>query len=86
MNNVLAKLGQNPKRSLSLFLRGFGLFFFGLIFVALGYFYHHLWQVLGIIILTIACLMAAWGYLGIFANRWYHILNKRRYGDNNKHQ
>lgn len=84
MNNVLARLGQNPKRSLSLFLIGFGLFFFGLIFVALGYFYHHLWQVLGIIILAIACLIAAWGYLGIFANRWYHILNKHSSGNNNR--
>lgn len=76
MNNLLAKLGQDPRRSLSIFLRGLGLFIIGLIFIAMGYFNHHLWQVLGIIMLAIACLIAAWGYLGIFANRWYNILNK----------
>lgn len=82
MNNLLAKLGQDPTRSLSIFLRGLGLFIIGLIFIAIGYFDHHLWQVLGIIILIVACLLAAWGYLGIFANRWYNILNKRN--SNNK--
>lgn len=82
MNNLLAKLGQDPTRSLSIFLRGLGLFIIGLIFIAIGYFNHHLWQALGIIILVVACLIAAWGYLGIFANRWYNILNKRN--SNNK--
>ncbi|MEY8215793.1 MAG: hypothetical protein RPR97_15080 [Colwellia sp.] len=78
MNNLLAKLGQDPKRSLSLFLRGLGLFVIGLLFITLGYFYHYLWQVIGIIILIIACMIAAWGYLGIFANRWFNILNKHK--------
>lgn len=78
MNSLLAKLGQDPKRSLSIFLRGFGLFILGLCFIALGYFYHHLWQVIGIIIMAIAILIAAWGYLGIFANRWFNILNRNK--------
>jgi len=82
MNNLLAKLGQDPTRSLSIFLSGLGLFIIGLIFIAIGYFNHHLWQVLGIIILVIACLIAAWGYLGIFANRWYNILNKHNPNNN----
>ena len=76
MNNLLAKLGQDPKRSLTIFLMGLGLFAIGLIFIAIGYFYHHFWQILGIIILAFACVIAAWGYLGIFANRWFNILNK----------
>lgn len=75
MNNLLAKLGQDPKRSLSIFLVGLGLFVIGLIFIAIGYFYHHIWQILGIFILACACLTAVWGYLGIFANRWFNILN-----------
>ncbi len=74
MKKLLEKVGQNPQRSLTLFLRGLGLFVIGLFFVALGYFYHHLWQIIGIIILALACLLAAWGYLGIFANRWLNIL------------
>ncbi|MBL4942565.1 MAG: hypothetical protein JKY81_13000 [Colwellia sp.] len=82
MNNLLAKLGQDPQRSLSIFLTGLGLFVLGLIFIAIGYFNHHLWQVAGLIILALACLVAAWGYLGIFANRWFTILNRHK--SNNK--
>jgi len=78
MNNLLAKLGQDPQHSLSIFLRGLALFALGLLFIALGYFHHHLWQVVGIVILAIACMVALWGYLGIFANRWYNILNKHK--------
>ncbi len=73
MNKLLEKLGQNPQRSLTLFLRGLSLFVIGLVFVAIGYFYHFWWQILGLIILCIACLLAAWGYLGIFVNRWLNI-------------
>jgi len=83
MNNLLARLGQDPQRSLSIFLRGMGLFAFGILFITIGYYYHHLWQVIGIIIIAFACLIAAWGYLGIFANRWYNILNKHNPNKNN---
>lgn len=77
MNNLLARLGQDPKRSLSIFLTGLGLFALGLIFIAIGYFYHHFWQLIGLVILAFACLIAAWGYLGFFANRWYNIINRQ---------
>lgn len=79
MKSLLEKLGQNPQRSLQIFLRGLGLFILSLGFIALGYFYHHLWQVVGLALLVIACLIAAWGYLGIFANRWLQILNRHKY-------
>ncbi len=78
MNKLLAKLGQDPQRSLSIFLRGLGLFALGLVFIGLGYFYHHLWQVFGLVLLTVACVIAAWGYIGIFANRWFNILNRQK--------
>jgi hypothetical protein len=78
MNKILEKLGQNPQYSLMLFLRGLGLFVIGLLFVALGYFYHHSWQIIGIIILSFACLLSAWGYFGIFANRWLNILYRTK--------
>jgi len=78
MNNLLAKLGQDPERSLSIFLRGLGLFALGILFIAIGYYYHHLWQVIGLIIIAISCFIAAWGYLGIFSNRWFNILNKNK--------
>ncbi|MGL1958080.1 MAG: hypothetical protein OCD00_12275 [Colwellia sp.] len=78
MNTLLERLGQNPRRSLAIFLRGLGLFVLGGIFIAMGYFNHYLWQVLGVVVLVCACFIAAWGYLGIFANRWFHILNRRK--------
>ena len=80
MTTVLEKLGQNPQRSVQIFLCGLGFFVFSLCFIGLGYFYHHLWQVPGIIFLVIACLVAAWGYMGIFANRWLNIfaINKSK--------
>lgn len=78
MNHLLAKLGQDPKRSLSIFLSGLALFIFGSVFIAIGYFNHHLWQVIGLIILAIAILITVWGYLGIFANRWFNILNRNK--------
>lgn len=83
MNNLLAKLGQNPKRSLSIFLSGLGLFSVGLLFITIGYFYHHIWQMLGLFILALSCVIAIWGYLGIFANRWFNIIN-RHSPDNKK--
>ena len=35
-------------------------------------------NVAGLIVLVFACLISAWGYIGIFANRWFTILNKRK--------
>ena len=78
MIKLLEKLGQDPERSLMLFLRGLGLFVLGLGFVALGYFYHYFWQVIGVIVLGLACIVSAWGYLGIFANRWLNILYRTK--------
>jgi hypothetical protein len=74
MTILLEKLGQNPQRSLHIFFRGIGLFILSLCFLGLGYYYHHLWQIPGILLLIIACFVTAWGYLGIFTNRWLIIL------------
>jgi len=79
---LLEKLGQDPQGSLRLFLRGLGLFFTALTFITLGYFYHHLWQAIGIFLLVIACVLSAWGYIGLFANRWLTFYYKNK--DNSK--
>jgi len=78
MYKLLEKLGQNPQGSLKLFLCGLGLFFMALVFITLGYFYHHLWQVIGITLLVSACLLCVWGYIGMFANRWLNVLYKNK--------
>jgi hypothetical protein len=74
--SLLSRLGQNPQLSVKRFVAGCGLFAVGLGFIALGYFYHHLWQVPGFMLLALGCLLAAWGYIGIFANRLLTIFQR----------
>jgi hypothetical protein len=69
MKWLLEKLGRDPRRSLTLFLRGLGLFALGAVFIYLGYYNHALWQVPGMILLGLGILLAALGYIGMFANR-----------------
>lgn len=78
MNYILEKLGQDPKLSMKRFIQGIGLFVIGVLFIFLGYYQHHLWQVLGIIFLSLGSIVAAWGYIGLFANRLYHIFNRHK--------
>lgn len=74
---ILEKLGQDPKRSLLIFVRGLGLFIIGVILIFIGYYSHHYWQILGIVFLAIGILIAAYGYIGIFANRLLKITENR---------
>ena len=76
MKSLLEKLGQNPERSLSLFVRGLGLFAIGLGLIYIGKYHHHLWQIPGLFFLALGCIAAAWGYIGIFANRLLNIFNR----------
>jgi len=75
LKSILEKLGQDPQRSFALFLRGLGLFVLGLALVFIGRYQHYYWQILGLCFLVIACITAAWGYLGIFSNRLLNIFN-----------
>ncbi len=77
MKSLLEKLGQNPQRSLAIFVKGLGLFVIGLGFVALGYYSHHLWQVIGLLFIVLGCCIAVWGYVGIFANRLLTIFSRK---------
>lgn len=74
---MLKKLGQDPHSSLKIFLRGLGLFIVGVFFIFLGYYQHHYWQILGITLLALGVMAAAWGYIGIFANRLRNIFNNQ---------
>ncbi|NQY36733.1 MAG: hypothetical protein HRT37_17540 [Alteromonadaceae bacterium] len=78
MKSLLDKLGQNPQRSLTIFLYGLCLFVVGLAFVYLGYYQHHLWQLPGIAFIGCGCLVSIWGYLGIFANRLAGLFNRNK--------
>ena len=77
MKVILEKLGQDPQRSLSLFLRGLGLFTMGTCLIFVGYYFHHVWQIAGIVFLVFGVICSAWGYSGIFANRLLNIFYHR---------
>jgi len=74
---ILEKLGQDPQRSLTLFLRGLGLFVIGVCLIFLGYFHHHFWQIAGIVFLAFGAIFSIWGYAGIFANRLLNMFSPR---------
>ena len=75
--SILEKIGQDPQRSLVLFIRGLGLFAIGACFIFIGYYYHYFWQVIGIAFVAFGLLFAVWGYTGIFANRLLNIFEHR---------
>lgn len=76
MKNILEKLGQDPQRSLTLFIRGLGFFAIGACLIFIGYYYHYFWQIAGIVFISLGLFFSAWGYSGIFANRLLNIFNR----------
>jgi hypothetical protein len=74
--NILEKLGQDPQRSLTLFIRGLGLFAIGALLIFIGYYFHYFWQMIGISFLAIGIILSIWGYSGIFANRLLNIFSR----------
>ncbi|MFT6193713.1 MAG: putative MFS family arabinose efflux permease [Cognaticolwellia sp.] len=76
--SLLEKTGQDPQRSMQRFFSGLGLFIIGACFIFFGYYQHYLWQMLGMVILACGCLLAIYGYIGLFANRLYHIFNRTK--------
>lgn len=78
------RLGAKPKQSLKWFLRGLALFALAAGLIMCGYFYYPLLQVAGLVLLAIAIPLAAWGYLGIFANRFAQVISVTDSRDTNK--
>ncbi len=77
MKFILEKLGQDPQRSLQLFIRGLGFFIIGVILIFIGYYTHHYWQIIGLLFLAIGILFSIYGYIGMFANRLLNIVERR---------
>jgi len=78
LNKLLEKLGQDPQRSLLFFMRGLGLFVIAVVLIFVGYYFHHYWQILGLCFLVPAILLAAYGYIGMFANRLLNIFYRNK--------
>ena len=73
---LLQKLGQAPNKSFGYFLAGLVCFAIGL---GLIYFVEEQYQTLQIIALGLVglgCLLAIWGYIGIFASRMLTMMNR----------
>jgi len=76
--SLLEKLGQDPQRSMQRFLRGLGLFIIGVCFIFIGLYQSYIWQIIGLVILALGCLIAIYGYIGLFANRLYQSFNRTK--------
>lgn len=72
--HVIYRLGQHPKLSLKRFFIGLGLFILSLSAIAYGYYQQPWVQLIGLMLLIPALFFAAWGYLGIFANRFSQVI------------
>ncbi len=71
------KLGHNPKKSWRLFF--IGLFFFWVFAILLWF--SVAWPIFVFYLLVVALIasfgLAIWGYVGIFANRFYHLRQRQ---------
>lgn len=74
--NLLYKLGQTPTKSFSYFLAGLILFAIGL---GLIYFItepEQYLQLFALALVGLGCLLAIWGYIGIFSSRMLAMMNR----------
>lgn len=78
LKQLVYRLGSHPKLSLRRFFRGLALFVLAVVFIFAGYYLNHNLQIIGIAILMPALFLAAWGYAGIFANRFAQVLNNMK--------
>lgn len=71
----LYRTGSEPKKSARRFFIGLALFAFSVVTIFYGREYM-VFYILGMLSLVSALVLAAWGYLGIFANRFSQVVNR----------
>lgn len=76
MKHLLHRWGSNPQKSWADFKIGLGIFVLGVVFIYAGLKFWIYLQILGLILMAIGFVIAAKGYLGIFANRFSQTLNR----------
>lgn len=74
--DILFRLGSDPHKSWSIFQKGLLVFVLGVCFTLAGAKWWVWLQIPGVIFLAIGLIIAARGYLGIFANRFSQTLNE----------
>lgn len=75
MKNLFFRLGSHPHLSWARFKKGLGLFVAGVVLLYAGAIYWIWLQIPAVFLLGLGFALAAYGYLGIFANRFSQTLN-----------
>lgn len=75
IKDLVFRLGNNPHISWARFKKGLGLFVTGVVLLYAGAAFWIWLQIPATIILALGFVVAAYGYLGIFANRFAQTLN-----------
>ncbi|GAA0854986.1 hypothetical protein [Aliiglaciecola litoralis] len=76
MKNLFFRWGSNPHKSWADFKIGLGIFVLGVVLIYVGLQFWIFLQIPAVILLAVGFLIAAKGYLGIFANRFSQTLNR----------
>lgn len=76
IRQFIYKFGSNNQNNMRWFLIGLGLFAVAGGFIALGYYQHHGFQIVGLVIAVPALGCVVYGYLAMLANRLAQILNR----------
>ena len=79
LKNLLNRLGADPHKSWTRFKTGLMLFIAGSILLFLGARFLIWLQIPAVILMAIGFIIAARGYIGIFANRFARTLNQLAY-------
>ncbi|WP_440054345.1 hypothetical protein ACSLBF_16010 [Pseudoalteromonas sp. T1lg65] len=77
IKSLIFRWGSRPKFSAKLFFTGLALFVISVVLIAAGYYSHHLLQLVGLAFMLPAVILAVYGYIGIFANRFSQVLESR---------
>lgn len=76
LKQLVYRAGSHPQRSLKAFFAGIGLFVAGLAGLYANQDPQSWLARLAVVSICIGVPVAAYGYVGIFANRWAQILNR----------
>lgn len=76
LKNLLFRLGSDPQLSWARFKKGLAFFVLGVVLLYAGALYWIWLQIPAVVLLSFGFITAAYGYLGIFANRFSQTLNR----------